>query len=381
MVTAMNKGGFGFKLGARSGSARLGQITCAHGTVATPAFIPVGTAGTIKAMTPEAVAATGAEVVLANTYHLMLRPGADIIARLGGLHRFMNWPGPILTDSGGFQVMSLANFREITDDGVVFQSHLDGARHELTPERAIEIQHRLGADISMVLDECTPYPASEADAAKSMRLSMGWAARSAAAFDRRPGYGLFGIVQGGVHGDLRRESAAALTELGFDGYAIGGLAVGEGQELMLSTLEATVPALPEEAPRYLMGAGYPADIIGAVSRGIDMFDCVLPTRSGRTGKAFTRRGEINIMNARHIEDPRPLDEECRCPACADYSRAYLSHLARSGEMLGGTLLSWHNLQLFQDLMAGLRDAIAKDSFDAYAAAFLTEYESGDIEAL
>ena len=381
MVTSVNKGGFGFKLGARSGSARLGQITCAHGTVATPAFIPVGTAGTIKAMTPEAVAATGAEMVLANTYHLMLRPGADIIARLGGLHRFMNWPGPILTDSGGFQVMSLANFREITDDGVVFQSHLDGARHELTPERAIEIQHRLGADISMVLDECTPYPASEADAATSMRLSMGWAARSAAAFDRRPGYGLFGIVQGGVHGDLRQESAAALTELGFDGYAIGGLAVGEGQELMLKTLEATVPALPEEAPRYLMGAGYPADIIGAVSRGIDMFDCVLPTRSGRTGKAFTRRGEINIMNARHIEDPRPLDEECRCPACADYSRAYLSHLARSGEMLGGTLLSWHNLQLFQDLMAGLRDAIADDAFDAYAAAFLAEYRSGDIEAL
>jgi queuine tRNA-ribosyltransferase len=377
----MNKGGFGFKLGARSGSARLGQITCAHGTVATPAFIPVGTAGTIKAMTPEAVAATGAEIVLANTYHLMLRPGAEIIARLGGLHRFMNWPGPILTDSGGFQVMSLANSREITDDGVVFQSHLDGARHELTPERAIEIQHRLGADISMVLDECTPYPASEADAATSMRLSMGWAARSAAAFDRRPGYGLFGIVQGGVHGDLRRESAAALTELGFDGYAIGGLAVGEGQELMLKTLEATVPALPEEAPRYLMGAGYPADIIGAVSRGIDMFDCVLPTRSGRTGKAFTRRGEINIMNARHIEDPRPLDEECRCPACADYSRAYLSHLARSGEMLGGTLLSWHNLQLFQDLMAGLRDAIANDAFDAYAEAFLAEYQSGDIEAL
>ena len=312
MATWMNKGGFGFKLLARSGGARLGQITCAHGAVATPAFIPVGTAGTIKAMTPEAVAATGAEMVLANTYHLMLRPGADIY---------------------------------------------------------------------MVLDECTPYPASEADAAKSMRLSMGWAERSAAAFDRRPGYGLFGIVQGGVHGDLRQESAAALIEIGFDGYAVGGLAVGEGQELMLSTLEATVPALPEEAPRYLMGAGYPADIIGAVGRGIDMFDCVLPTRSGRTGKAFTRRGEINIMNARHIEDPRPLDEACRCPACADYSRAYLSHLARAGEMLGGTLMSWHNLQFFQDLMAGLRDAIANDSFDAYAEAFLAEYERGDIEAL
>ena len=380
-ATAMNKDGFGFELLARSGSARAGRIACAHGTVATPAFIPVGTAGTVKAMTPEAVAATGAEMVLANTYHLMLRPGAELIAKLGGLHRFMNWRRPILTDSGGFQVMSLAKFRDITDGGVVFQSHLDGSRHELTPERAIEIQHQLGADISMVLDECTPYPATEADAAKSMRLSMGWARRSAAAFDRRPGTGLFGIVQGGVWGDLRRESAAALTELGFDGYAIGGLAVGEGRELMLSTLEATVPALPEEAPRYLMGAGYPADIIGAVSRGIDMFDCVLPTRSGRTGKAFTRRGEINIMNARHIEDPRPLDEACRCPACANYSRAYLSHLARAGEMLGGTLMTWHNLQLFQDLMAGLRDAIANDTFDAYAAAFLAEYQRGDIEAL
>ena len=377
----MSERAFGFEILGRCGAARLGRISCAHGTVNTPAFIPVGTAGTVKAMTPEAVAETGTEMVLANTYHLMLRPGAEVIAKLGGLHKFMNWPGPMLTDSGGFQVMSLAELREISTRGVVFKSHLDGSRVELTPERAIEIQEGLDADIAMALDECTPYPSGEAETAKSMRLTTRWAERCKRAFRPRPGRALFGIVQGGVFPALRKESARTLREMEFDGYAVGGLAVGEGQERMFETLEVTAPLLPDDAPRYLMGVGLPADIIGAVARGIDLFDCVLPTRSGRTGKAFTRRGLLNLHNARHAEDPRPLDEACPCPACVGYSRAYLSHLARASEMLGGMLVSWHYLRFYQDLMAGLRAAIAGGAFEAFAESFAAEQAKGDIEAV
>jgi queuine tRNA-ribosyltransferase len=343
--------------------------------------MPVGTAATVKAMTPEAVAETGAEIVLANTYHLMLRPGAERVARLGGLHRFMNWPGPILTDSGGYQVMSLAELRQIDEEGVAFRSHIDGSRHLLTPERSVEIQHALDADISMAFDECTPFPATEEEAASSMRRSMRWADRSRAAFRPRPGYALFGIVQGGVHPDLRAESAEVLQAIGFEGYAVGGLAVGEGQEAMFRTLEATVPHLPEDRPRYLMGVGKPGDIVGAVVRGIDMFDCVLPTRSGRTGQAFTRRGSVNIRNARHLDDPRPLDEGCACPACRSYSRAYLHHLWRAEEILGQILLTWHNLRYYQDLMAGLRAAIEAERLREFAADFAEEHARGDIDPI
>ncbi len=312
---------FGFAVSASDGAARRGRIATAHGTIETPAFMPVGTAGTVKGMLPEQVAETGAEIILGNTYHLMLRPGAERVARLGGLHTFMNWPGPILTDSGGFQVMSLAKLRKISEQGVDFQSHLDGAKVALTPERSVEIQHLLGADITMVLDECTEWPASEAQAAESMRRSMRWAGRSRDAFEPRPGYGLFGIVQGSVFPALREESARALTGIGFDGYAIGGLAIGEGQEQTFATIEATAPYLPADAPRYLMGVGRPEDIVGAVARGVDMFDCVIPTRSGRTGKGYTRRGALNIRNARHADDNRPLDESCACPASPGNSRA------------------------------------------------------------
>jgi queuine tRNA-ribosyltransferase len=303
------------------------------------------------------------------------------VAALGGLHKLMNWPHPILTDSGGFQVMSLAQLRRIDETGVTFQSHIDGSAHALTPERSIAFQHALGADISMVFDECTPYPAGEADAAASMRLSMRWAARSKAAFVERPGHGLFGIVQGSVYPDLRAESAAALTAIGFDGYAVGGLAVGEGRETMFRMLDSTVPLLPADRPRYLMGVGKPVDIVGAVRRGIDMFDCVLPTRSGRTGQAFTRRGPVNIRNARHQEDPRPLDADCTCPACRGYSRAYLHHLWRAEEMLGPILLTWHNLHYYQELMAGLRDAIAAGRLDPWAADFAARQAEGDIDPL
>ena len=302
----------GFEVLARDGAARRGRLTTAHGTVETPAFMPVGTAATVKAMTVEEVEASGAEIILGNTYHLMLRPGAERVARLGGLHEFMNWRKPILTDSGGYQVMSLSELRQIDEDGVTFRSHLDGAKLALSPERAVEIQNLLDADISMVLDECTPYPAGEDVAAESMRRSMRWAARCRKAFEARHGYGLFGIVQGGVYPNLRRESAKALIEIGFEGYAVGGLAVGEGQEIMFQVLDDTVPALPQDKPRYLMGVGKPGDIIGAVLRGIDMFDCVLPTRSGRTGQAFTRRGTLNIRNAKHLEDKQPVDPECPC---------------------------------------------------------------------
>ena len=372
---------FSFTVNATDGAARTGVLKTAHGDIHTPVFMPVGTAGTVKGMLPEQVASTGAEIILGNTYHMMLRPGAERVARLGGLHKFMNWPGPILTDSGGYQVMSLAGLRKLSEEGVRFRSHLDGAYYDLTPERSMEIQHLLDATITMVLDECTPYPASEETAASSMALSMRWARRSKDAFIRRDGYGLFGIVQGSVYPDLRRESAEALKDIGFDGYAVGGLAVGEGQALMFETLEMTVPHLPQDRPRYLMGVGKPDDIVGAVCRGVDMFDCVLPTRSGRTGQAFTRRGAVNIRNTRHKDDPRPLDEGCSCPACRQYSRAYLHHLVKAREILGAVLMTWHNLQYFQDLMAGLRAAIAEGRLDAFAADFRAAQEVGDIEAL
>ncbi len=370
-----------FTLLGQSGNARRGRLETAHGTVETPVFMPVGTQATVKALHPEEVRAAGAEMILANTYHLMLRPGAETIAALGGLHRFMNWPGPILTDSGGFQVMSLSGLRTLDETGVTFRSHIDGSRHELTPERSVAIQHQLDADITMVLDECTGYPATEDTAARSMRLSMRWAERSRAAFHPRPGYGLFGIVQGGIYPDLRRESAEALTAIGFDGYAIGGLAVGEGQERLLATLEATTPHLPQAAPRYLMGVGTPSDLIAAVARGIDMFDCVIPTRSGRTARGYTRRGQVNLRNARHARDPRPLDEECSCPLCTSYSRAYLHHLFRADEMLAGMLLTRHNIQFYQDLMHALRDAIAGNRFAEAAAFWQARLEQGDIEPL
>jgi queuine tRNA-ribosyltransferase len=372
---------FGFSLLASDGTARRGRVTTAHGTVETPAFMPVGTAGTVKGLLPQAVAETGAEILLGNTYHLMLRPGAERVERLGGLHRLMNWDRPILTDSGGFQVMSLAGLREMSEKGVVFRSHLDGTKFELTPERSIEIQRCLDSDITMVLDECPPYPSTREQIETSLGLSTRWAARSKAAFTERPGYGLFGIVQGGVHPDLRERSAAALREIGFDGYAVGGLAVGEGQEIMFQVLEGTVPHLPATRPRYLMGVGTPADLVGGVARGIDMFDCVMPTRSGRTAQGFTRRGKVNLRNARHQDDPRPLDAACRCPACAHHSRAYLHHLFRSEEMLGPILLTWHNLTYYQDLMRGMRDAIAEGRFAAFQAAFHAEQALGDLAPL
>jgi len=356
----------GFEIVARDGAARRGRLSTAHGVVETPVFMPVGTAATVKAMTPEGVAATGARLILGNTYHLMLRPGAERIAALGGLHRFMNWPSPMLTDSGGFQVMSLAKLRKIDEEGVEFRSHLDGSRHLLTPERSIEIQHLLGADITMALDECTPYPASRDAVEASMELSMRWAERSRRAFVERPGHGIFGIAQGGVHAELRQRSAARLVEIGFDGYAIGGLAIGEGQETTFAMVEATVPALPEGRPRYLMGVGKPSDLVGAVRRGIDMFDCVLPTRSGRTAQAFTREGALNLRNARHADDPAPLDLECRCPACAGFSRAYLHHLTKAGEILASMLLTAHNLTYYTDLMAALRAAIAEGRLADFA---------------
>lgn len=372
---------FKFELTATDGSARRGQLVTSAGTVETPTFMPVGTAATVRAMTSEAVSATGAEIVLSNTYHLMLRPGAERIAMLGGLHKFMNWPGPILTDSGGYQVMSLAKLRKLDEDGVTFRSHIDGSSHRLTPASTVELQHKLDATITMVLDECAPHPSTEAQIAKSMALSMQWARKSKDAFKPRDGYGLFGIVQGGIYPDQRHESALALVDIGFDGYAVGGLAVGEGQGVMFEVLEATVPLMPVERPRYLMGVGRPADLIGGVLRGIDMFDCVLPTRSGRTGQAFTRRGEINIRNARHAVDPRPLDEECGCPTCRGHSRAYLNHLVRSNEILGAMLMTLHNLYYYQDLMRGIRAAIEAGSFGSLTQRFAQDLEVGDIPAL
>ena len=376
----MSAHGLTFDISARDGAARTGVLTTGRGEIHTPAFMPVGTAGTVKAMLPESVKATGAEIILGNTYHLMLRPGAERVAALGGLHRFMNWPGPILTDSGGYQVMSLAGLRRIDETGVTFQSHLDGATLELTPARCMEVQVLLGSDIVMVLDECTPYPADRDTAAKSMALSLRWAEGCKAAFEPRPGRGLFGIVQGSVFPALREQSARDTVSLGFDGYAIGGLAVGEGQDRMFATLDATVPHLPKDKPRYLMGVGKPDDIVGAVLRGIDMFDCVLPTRSGRTSQAFTRAGTLNLRNARHAEDTRPLDEACSCPACRDYSRAYLHHLVKAKEILGAMLLTWHNLQYYQDLMAGLREAIGKGRLTEFVAGFNDVRGTGDAGA-
>ena len=348
----------GFEIFARDGLARTGRLHTAHGTIETPAFMPVGTAATVKAMTPEMVAETGARIVLGNTYHLMLRPTAERVAELGGLHRFMNWPHAILTDSGGFQVMSLAKLRSIGEEGVTFRSHLDGSRHLLSPERSIEIQHLLGADITMAFDECAPFPAERDAVEASTELTLRWAERSRRAFADRPGHGIFGIVQGGVHPDLRERSAAGTTAIGFDGYAVGGLAIGEGRETTFAVLDATVSCLPEDRPHYLMGVGKPADLVGAVKRGIDVFDCVLPTRSGRTGQAFTREGALNLRNARHAADPAPLDPECRCPACTGFSRAYLHHLTKSGEILASMLLTQHNLTYYADLMAEMRAAIA-----------------------
>lgn len=370
-----------FTVSATDGAARKGRLETAHGAIETPTFMPVGTAATVKAMTPEAVRETGAQIILGNTYHLMLRPTAERVAKLGGLHKFMNWPGPILTDSGGFQVMSLSQLNKVTEAGVAFQSHIDGARYELSPERSIEIQNLLDATITMQLDECVKLPADETRVAQAMQLSLRWAERCKAAFRQRDGYGLFGIVQGGTNGALREQSAKGLIKTGFDGYAIGGLAVGETQEEMFSTLDVTAPHLPQDRPRYLMGVGKPSDLVGAVQRGIDMFDCVMPTRSGRNGQAFTRRGTINIRNARHAEDPRPLDEHCRCPACRSYSRAYLHHLVRSDEILGSMLMTQHNLTYYQDLMIGMRTAIQEGKLDAFVSDFHANQALGDIDPL
>jgi queuine tRNA-ribosyltransferase len=371
--------GFSYQIDATDGRARTGKIKTPRGEIRTPAFMPVGTAATVKAMMPESVRETGADILLGNTYHLMLRPTAERIDRLGGLHKFMNWSGPILTDSGGFQVMSLANLRKLTERGVTFKSHIDGSKHEITPERSMEIQRLLGSDIVMCFDECPALPAERSRIAESMELSMRWAARSKEAFGDRPDHALFGIQQGGLEEDLRAHSAQALREIGFDGYAVGGLAVGEGQEAMFGCLDYATDQLPVEKPRYLMGVGKPDDIVGAVARGIDMMDCVLPSRSGRTGQIFTRHGVLNIKNARHADDPRPLDEDCSCPACQNYSRAYLHHVFRSQEMISSMLLTWHNLRYYQDLMAGMRAAIAAGTFTQWQADFHANRAQGDIE--
>ena len=368
---------FQFTIHATDGKARTGEIAMRRGTIRTPAFMPVGTAATVKAMKPEAVRAAGADIILGNTYHLMLRPGAERVARLGGLHRFMNWHRPILTDSGGYQVMSLSSLRKITEEGVTFASHLDGSRHLLSPERSMEIQRLLGSDIVMCFDECPKIDQPREVIARSMEMSMRWARRSRDAFDAGGDHAeasaLFGIQQGALDEGLRRESADALTAIGFDGYAIGGLAVGEGQEAMFATLDFAPGQLPADRPRYLMGVGKPDDLVGAVERGVDMFDCVLPTRSGRNGQAFTWAGPVNIRNAKHAEDQSPLDERCVCPVCATYSRAYLHHLVKSGEMLGAMLMTEHNIWFYQQLMQAMRDAIAAGRFAAFAAHFRRDY--------
>ena len=372
---------FKFSLAAQDGAARTGVISTPRGDIRTPAFMPIGTAATVKAMMPESVRETGADILLGNTYHLMLRPTAERISKLGGLHKFMNWDRPILTDSGGFQVMSLADLRKLTEEGVTFKSHIDGSKHAITPERSMEIQNLLGSDIVMCFDECPALPADRDRIAESMRLSMRWAARSRAAFGEHTGRALFGIQQGGLEEDLRAESAAALQEIGFDGYAVGGLAVGEGQEAMFGCLDYAPAQLPVDKPRYLMGVGKPDDIVGAVKRGIDMMDCVLPSRSGRTGQVFTRNGVLNIKNARHQDDPRPLDENCSCPACRNYSRAYLHHVFRSQEIISSMLLTWHNLKYYQDIMQGMRDAISTGTFADWEANFHSQRAAGDIDPL
>ena len=373
----MTKPRFQFTIHARDGKARTGTIAMRRGEIRTPAFMPVGTAATVKAMKPEAVRATGADIILGNTYHLMLRPRAERVARIGGLHAFMNWPRPILTDSGGYQVMSLSELRKITEEGVAFASHIDGSRHMLTPERSMEIQRLLGSDIVMAFDECPRADQPRDVIARSMEMSMRWARRSRDGFDsggaHAEGSALFGIQQGALDEGLRRTSADALRDIGFDGYAIGGLAVGEGQEAMFATLDFAPAMLPEDRPRYLMGVGKPDDLVGAVERGVDMFDCVLPSRSGRNGQAFTWAGPVNIRNAKHAEDTAPLCQRCTCPTCGSYSRAYLHHLVKAGEILGAMLMTEHNLSFYQQLMAGMREAIAGGRFAGFAADFRREY--------
>ena len=372
---------FNFKINNEDGSARLGTISTNRGNILTPAFMPVGTAATVKAMMPESVRSTGAEIILSNTYHLMLRPTAERIFQLGGLHKFMNWDRPILTDSGGFQVMSLSKLRKITEDGVTFKSHVDGSKHYLSPERSIEIQKLLGSDIVMCFDECTPYPTTKVEAETSMSMSMRWAKRSRDTFGDRPEHALFGIQQGSTFRDLREKSAEKLSEIGFDGYAIGGLAVGEGQEQMFKVLDYAPNQLPQDKPRYLMGVGKPDDIIGAVQRGVDMFDCVLPSRSGRTGQGLTRFGAINLRNSRHKDDERPLDPFCKCPTCQNYSRAYLHHTIKIGEIIGSMLLTWHNLHYYQELMADIRKAIRENELSKFVDDFNKLRMIGDIEEL
>lgn len=368
---------FDFRVDAVDGKARTGRIAMRRGEIRTPAFMPVGTAATVKAMKPETVRATGADIILGNTYHLMLRPGAERVARLGGLHAFMNWPRPILTDSGGYQVMSLSDLRKLSEEGVEFRSHLDGSKHMLSPERSMEIQRLLGSDIVMAFDECPRADRPRDEIAASMELSMRWAKRSRDAFDaggaHAEGAALFGIQQGALDEELRRRSAEALTEIGFDGYAVGGLAVGEGQEAMFATLDFAPDMLPADRPRYLMGVGKPDDLVGAVERGIDMFDCVLPTRSGRNGQAFTWNGPLNLRNARHAEDTEPLDPRCTCSVCTTYSRAYLHHLQKAGEILGAMLVTEHNLAFYQQLMQAMRDAIAERRLAAFGADFRRDY--------
>jgi queuine tRNA-ribosyltransferase len=371
---------FSFTLKKTDRAARLGTVHTGRGDIRTPAFMPVGTVGTVKGLYLDQVKEAGADIILGNTYHLMLRPGAEEVAKLGGLHKFITWDGPILTDSGGFQIMSLSKIRKITEQGATFASHIDGRKYELTPERAMDIQRLLGSDIQMQLDQCLEFPHMEKDAEKAMQLSLRWAARSRKAFGSQPGRGNFGIVQGGVNEKLRHASAAGLVDIGFEGYAVGGLAVGEGQELMLRTLDFTTPVLPNHKPRYLMGVGTPDDILESVARGIDMLDCVMPTRSGRHGQAFTRFGKINLRNARHATDLRPLDAESPCPALNKYSRAYLHHLMRSGELLGMMLLSWANIAYYQELMQGIRAAILEGRFEAFKAATKEKWERGDIPA-
>jgi|TARA_B100001559_G_scaffold10807_1_gene9502 queuine tRNA-ribosyltransferase len=372
---------FSYSLSAVNEKARCGVISTPRGEIKTPAFMPVGTAATVKAMLPESVRSTGADILLGNTYHLMLRPTAERISELGGLHKFMNWERPILTDSGGFQVMSLAELRKLSEEGVTFKSHIDGSRHVLSPERSMEIQKMLGSDIVMCFDECPALPASYGKIAESMQLSMRWAQRSRDSFGDRPGYALFGIQQGGLEFDLRDESAKILKSIEFDGYAIGGLAVGEGQEAMFRVLDFAPDMLPADKPRYLMGVGKPSDIVGAVKRGIDMMDCVLPSRSGRTGQAFTHRGVVNIKNARHQNDPRPLDVSCQCPACKNYSRAYLHHVFKSQEIISSMLLTWHNLHYYQNLMEKIRKAILNQSFAEFELEFHKNLSLGDLEPI
>jgi queuine tRNA-ribosyltransferase len=365
---------FSFKLKNIENKARRGEVVTSHGNIQTPAFMPVGTAATVKAIKFCDVQKSGAEIILGNTYHLMLRPGSNLIEKLGGLHKFMNWNKPILTDSGGFQVMSLSKIRKISDEGVEFSSHIDGAKYFVSPERSIEIQHQLGSDITMIFDECVQFPATFQQAKDAMQRSILWAQRSKAAFKKRPGYGIFGIVQGSTFKDLRQISAQKLIEIDFNGYAIGGLAVGEGQDSMFEVLDYTPDFLPQNKPRYLMGVGKPSDIVGAVARGIDMFDCVIPTRSGRTGQAFTREGVINIKNAKHRENPNPLDQKCRCYACQNHSCAYLHHLTKSNEILASMLMSEHNIFYYQDLMAEIRKNIEEENFSEFAKKFLVKNE-------